>query len=523
MEKLDTSVNGKQFMQRQLVGDFVYCEAQGDFTLPDYLPEIRKIVRIDTTVIPSGKFIASNRAEFAGIVAYNLVYSDSEGKLASTSLSSDYEFSVPMPSEAGECCVVCDSMAESTQCRPIGPRKLSLRSSVKSSVHIYCSSAVECITDGELCLETLERPYSVMNTKCATSGEFTLSDIIDMDGYSPDTLRVNFTSADVVVREAHMQDGVVVCRGEAHVKCNVSPATGVPFTVTKKIPFEQIVPVSAHDECHCVAYGRCCFVNCSLEEAEQTCRIRVELGAELDVECMGNSAVTLVEDAYSTECKAIPSYKNAVFSTFVGCAMGNYSVGANRVRGADEDGIMTVIDTSASSSVKSISEKDGRAVIHGECRTETLVCRVVNDGESTEYMSCPYTFPFKLETDLRVGNDENIEYDCHVSTVMARARIEDDALFVDAELFTALRASKKQSVRTLDGVELDREDTLPDRIGKIVICYPDDGETLFSVAKKYRVGYRRLAEQNDIPDTLSATPNEAITLDGISHLIIPRS
>ena len=523
MEKLDTSVNGKQLMQRQLVGDFVYCEAQGDFTLPDYMPQIRKIVRIDTTVIPSGKFVASNRAEFAGIVAYNLVYSDEEGALASTSLSSDYEFSVSMPSEAGEYCVVCDSMAESTQCRPSGPRKLSLKSSIKSSVHIYCASAVECIADTELCLETLTHPYSVMSTKCATSGEFTLSDTIDMDGYTPDTLRVNFTSADVVVREAHLQEGAVVCRGEAHVKCNLSPATGVPFSVNKKIPFEQIVPISAPDARSCVAYGRCCFVNCSLEAVAETCRVRFELGAELDVECTANSTVTLTEDAYSTECKAIPSYKNAVFSSFVGSAMGNYSVGSSRPRGADEDGIMTVIDTSATSTVKSISEKDGRAVIHGECKTETLVCRVVNDGESAEYISCPYTFPFKLESDLRVGSDENIEYDCHLTTAMARARIEDDSLFVDAELFVALRASKKQTVRILDGVELDRNDTLPDRSGKIVICYPDDGETLFSLAKKYRVGYRRLASINDIPDSLADAPNETVTLDGISHLVIPRS
>ncbi len=523
MEKLDTSVNGKQLMQKQLVGDFVYCEAQGDFTLPDYMPQIRKIVRIDTTVIPSGKFIASNRAEFAGIVAYNLVYSDEEGALASTSLSSDYEFSVPMPSEAGEYCVVCDSMAESTQCRPSGPRKLSLKSSVKSSVHIYCSSAVECIADKELCLEALTRPYSVMNTKCATSGEFTLSDAIDMDGYTPDTLRVNFTSADVVVREALMQDSAVVCRGEAYVKCNLSPATGVPFTVNKKIPFEQIVPISAPDARFCAAYGRCCFVNCSLDDAEESCLVRFELGVELDVECTGNSFITLTEDAYSTECKATPSYKNAVFSTFIGSAMGNYSIGSSRPRGADEDGIMTVIDTSATSIVKSIGEKDGRAVIHGECKTETLVCRVVNDGESAEYISCPYTFPFKLESDLRVGNDENIEYDCHLTTAMPKARIEDDSLFVDAELFAVVRASKKQTVRIIDDVALDRNDTLPDRRGKIVICYPDDGETLFSVAKKYRVGYRRLACLNDIPDNLADTPNEAITLDGISHLVIPHS
>ena len=43
---------------------------------------IRKIIKIDTKAIPSGKFIGGSKAEFAGIVAYTVIYSDSDGKLA---------------------------------------------------------------------------------------------------------------------------------------------------------------------------------------------------------------------------------------------------------------------------------------------------------------------------------------------------------------------------------------------------------------------------------------------------------
>lgn len=523
MEKLDARINEKQTIQKEITGDFVYCDTQGDFTLPDYLPEIRKIIRIDTTVIPSGKFISANRAEFAGIAAYNLIYSDADGSLASTSLSSEYEFSVPITSDAGDCCVVADASSASTQCRLSGPRKLSLRTSIKNAVHVYCTSAVESvIDDSDTSLQTLEQSIDVMVTKCEGSEEFSLSDSITVDGYTPDNLHINFTSADVIVREARIQDGGVACRGEAYVKCNVSSAVGESFTLTKKIPFEQIVPLSAPNAQYCLAFGRCCFVNCSVAEAAESSVINIELGAELDVECVGNTSITLVKDAYSTECKALPEYKSQSYCTCVGAVMGNCSVDGSRRRSDDEDGIITVIDTSSEALVKSISEKDGRAVIHGECKTESLVCCVRGEGDEVEYMNCPLTFPFKLESDLRVGTSENIEYDCHIDTAMARARMENDTFCVDVELFFTLRASKKQNIQTLDRVQLDTEDKKPHSRGKIVICYPEDGETLYSVAKKYRVPYSGLAALNGIPEHYLTQPNEAITLDGISHLVIPR-
>ena len=57
--------------------------------------------------------------------------------------------------------------------------------------------------------------------------------------------------------------------------------------------------------------------------------------------------------------------------------------------------------------------------------------------------------------------------------------------------------------------------------GEIIIAYPDDNETLFSVAKRYRVCYEELARANGIPEEYVKSPNEKYTLDGISHLLIP--
>ena len=521
MEMLDAQTKAKQVMQKEISGEIIFCEAQGDFILPDYLPEIRKIIRIDTKIIPSGKFIGASRATLAGIAAYNLIYTDSDGKLAATSLSSDYEFSVPLPSEHGELYVVADGTLENTQCRLGGPRKLSLRTGIKNRVHVYSSGAVsEIVDEGAGDVKALFAIVDTMVTKCASSGEFSVSETVDIDGFSADSLHANFTTADLVVKEAKMSHDAVGCRGEIYVKCNISSEAGEVFTVMKKIPFEQIVNVPTENMQHCIAYGRCSYVNCSLVPNGEACALNIELGAELDVECCGNISLSLMCDAYSTELESAPVYKNESFSYSLGATMGNYTVDASRHRSEDEENIIAILDTRARADIKSVMEKEGRAVVCGECRVEALTSSAGRiDG--VEYGNSEIIIPFKIETELRVPRDEALSFDAHVEAVTPHARLEQDSISADAEIFLCVRASKKNTRRLLESVSFGGELKKDKRMGEVIVVYPEDEDTLFSIAKRYRVCYEELARENGIPEEYVKSPDEKYTLDGISNLLIP--
>ena len=269
----------------------------------------------------------------------------------------------------------------------------------------------------------------------------------------------------------------------------------------------------------CIAHGRCVFVKCTLSPSGEGCSLDAEIGAQIDVECVENKELSLTKDAYSSECGSTPSYKTEHFSRSLGCVMSNYTVGT-RYECEDEDALVTVLDTTGRAEVKNITEKDGRAVVVGECKINVLLSRAVQDSELAEYENKEVIFPFKLETELRVSDGTDIDYDCHVEAPMTRARVEKDGIYADAEIFLALRASKKTPYRLLEGIALDYEDKKCASRGKIVVYYPQDGDTLFSVAKKYRVDYFTLAEQNGIPKELAQSPDEPISLDGISHIII---
>ena len=83
----------KDFLRCERRGD-VYTETSADHSLPDYNGDVRRILYTNAAVHPSGSFENGDSVDFSGIVAYDIVYVDSENRINSASFSSDYDFTV---------------------------------------------------------------------------------------------------------------------------------------------------------------------------------------------------------------------------------------------------------------------------------------------------------------------------------------------------------------------------------------------------------------------------------------------
>lgn len=521
MDKINALSKKGAEIQKDLADETAVCECTGEFTLPDYLPEIRKIIKIDTKAIPSGKFIGGSKAEFAGIVAYTVIYSDSDGKLAATSLSSEYEFSANLPqSEITDMAVVACTDIENTVCRLSGPRKLTLRSTLKSKIHIYAKCVVNEIADDSARLESLTENILTCHTVCAASEEFNLSDVYDIDGISSDSVHVNYVQAELLVREARCGTDCIICRGDALIKCNCSCEDGEPFTVTKKIPFDRSLNADGaiSGDC-CISYGRCTSASASVSEnGTGGSVLNLDISAELEGECVRNENTSIICDLYSTECESSASYKDVAFTESLGAAIGNYSIDAQRPKTEEEFAVSSIIDSFGKAEVKEILQKDGRVYVVGECKIDLITSTPC--GDLCEYSSSCVVIPFKIESDLRINSD-NASFDCHAELVSSRGRLDSSTIGADAEVFIALRAAKTVTKRLIDNVTLNEGEKKEKCTDKITVVYPENTDTLFGIAKKYKVGYRELAALNELPESAISAPAEKASLNGVKLLLIP--
>ena len=505
-------------IERDEGGEVIFTESSGDYILPDYLPEIRKILKINARVIPAGKFISGGKAEFAGTVAYTIIYSDGEGHIIASMQNSEYEFSIPIPNDCAGASVCCDTAVDYVSYRLGGPRKISIRTTLKTKAHIICESL--CQSDGGSFgddVEELREAHYSMVTLCSASPEISLSDSALLDGYSADSVKIVYCDGKVFVREARAVAGGVVCRGEVIVKCIYSPEGGTAFSSVKRIPFEETVPVEgAQPTYNAVASGNCLSVDVSMSNGEGSTNVTYDVVFVIDVRCFTNSVINPVADMFSVKCDYDCKYDDLTVCRFGGSVLSNFTLDGSL---QDLKGEMprSIVDTEVKAEIKEVSVENGKAVISGVC-TVTVIATVAGDSPNTQYASFEGTVPFRYETDLKASLSSDFEY--RIEAVSSRSRIDTKGITFDTELSLWIKTSECSNVRMLEsatpvlGSEYEHE-------SGIAVVYPS-GKTLWDISKAYKVHPRDITELNGLGNEMLGNPAASYTLDDVNHVLIEK-
>ncbi len=520
---------GTQLLTHYEVGERIYGEAVGEYTLPDYQPEIRKILHIRAAVLPTGTYIGGQKAEFAGRVAHTVLYADAEGKAASVTLDTDYTFSAPT-GESGTYTAVADAVAESTVCRLGGPRKLSLRTRVRGTVCVGHEENVAPDIRGMgseadmASLEMWEETRDCMRLENASSGEFPLSTTRHMDGTGENT-RVVWAGGTLLVNECRVTAGGVNCRGDAWVRCILQEEGLPPCTVREKIPFEQFVPVDGMGEgADCVACGRVVMTDVTLVagEGEMNGTLGFDLSCEVDVLTVTPYTCSLTKDLYSTAYDMTCHHRHVDTVCSLGMAQGHYTVGGNRPRRECEaENATAVVDTDGRVEVERVGVEHGRVTVFGRVLA-TVIFAATDEGQDSLPLlsSCEVTCPFRVETDLRPTEESTPQFAVHVDLISARGRIEPNAIAVDGEIAVCLCAYACGESEILQSAEPDRSVAVERSGSRMYTVYPKEGDTLFSLCARYHKKRASVAAGNALAEDAVAISHLTHSLDGVHHLLL---
>ena len=117
----------------------VSVEVSSDFSLPDYQPEIRRLLSTRVSVLPPSDYVGNDNAEFSGELSYHILYVGSDGALYSATLNDSYGFSAPLEysaksTNADEVTLLAPVRADSVLTRVLAPRKINIRSKLHADV-----------------------------------------------------------------------------------------------------------------------------------------------------------------------------------------------------------------------------------------------------------------------------------------------------------------------------------------------------------------------------------------------------
>ena len=481
-----------------------------EFTLPDYVNEVRRVLTTRAQVLPESKYIADTQGgvslDFGGTVTYFVVYTDDEGKLCSTPLSSNYEATTILKSTPNDFFI--DTIVDSVTTRVSAPRRLTIKSRLKSRIFGYCETEMaESITPktnvDELYIERLGVTFDTIGVGSSSLQGIKVSDKFDTGALN--SLRPVLCDANVILKDVKSSNGSVSCRGEVSVKCLCESESEL-IALSKSVPiYEEIALDGASVGDSARATARCVSLSISSEESDQGAQIFFDVVCEIDCEALRNEQITLTKDAYSTKNPIEARYKDIEAYSLLKASNASLSVNEGVKKKSKE--ALEVVDAFVDPVFEKCDIKGNTACFIGRL-CATVIAKTTT--EDFEYVCESYDIPVKYECEITRSCDDMI---CRASfgACVTNAKYSDDKFMISAEVYPSVMALAKSSVGVLDSAILKKDTEFKRDASSVRVFFPKDGDILWEIAKKYHTTRDKIIEQNSL---------DGESLDGIKSIIV---
>lgn len=497
--------------ERTLAGTYS-CEAGGEYTLPDYTPEVRRVIRVDCDATVTGQYDTQDKTEVGGDVTYCLIYLDGDGALSSVTL--DGTFSCQIPGGEGVRMQVVPTV-DGVTCRLGGPRRVTMKANMTlRPIAVRSETLTEAETADLGECEILRRPLTVGETVFFEGEENDLTDSVKAE---PDS-RLLSVCGRVLVREAKAEVGAVRVRADLWMTALCADGSGTPYTVRGKIPVEETISEERLTPAFsAMAFGRCSACSASFANEEGSDRLVFDARVTLFGVAVNNEVVTPMCDVYALEYPISVSRAPVTGRYYPACLQGNCTVDGSMPLaelGLTEEAVP--LDSRGQASVTSCTADGAEVTMEGEIR---MFCLLGVPGDES-YAGATFRFPWKARMTAKEPLPAGAQLMPQVQVVGCHVRSDGQKLSADAELQLSCLATATNEIEAVDGITADTEHPFALRRGEIVAAYLEGGDSLWSVGKRYHVPLGGLADANSVPREALETPDLAQHLDGLSHLML---
>ncbi len=491
-------------------------EESHDFTLPDYLPEIRKMLRVTVSIDEPESYASASDVEFSGGLTYHVLYTGADGALWAADLPAEYGFSAPI--EADERCDLSMGVDAWADCSPellvtrvLSPRKLNVRCRMRAKACAFAYHSLEEQLSGSP-RGRVERLTGMTDSSLVLRGTARGVEVSDelFTESSDDALRVISGEGQVFVTEAVPEKDRVSLRGELVVRLltvsepvsmeGETKASTAPTVTVRRLPFAGAIELDGVDRYFdCRGFG----VPTKLTFTQEDGRVIIDATLTLTAECQKNARFAFTRDLFSTGAECETAYGDATLPFALRAANGNFTLSDSLP--LDGSGISAgdrILDVTGDLTADTVSESAGKTVFSGDAHFHILTKKT----ESDEYAFGEITLPFRYTADGASDGNKTLpsikESSVLLAPISIRARCDGERLQIDAEIAVSYRTAGETSVRMLKSARFS--DPLPHSRGRILLYYPTTSETLWDAARRYHVSPDVLAMENGMepsPDT----------------------
>lgn len=472
-----------------------------DFSLPDYCPDIKKILKCQICPQISSRNISGDKLYIEGNAGISLIYLDEESlSIRCCEHTSPFSVSINLKNSPQDAIILTKVKIEYVNCRAVTPRRLDIHGAFSIFTKVKCKKekSVVCDIDGEG-IEKKKTSTTCNNIIGLGQQYFNIEEVIDKGAKQPDIEYILKTSVNIELLDYKTLQNRVMINATANIK--VVYISDIEYsnieTLEHSVPISQIIDIEGvQDNCPC---------DVNLEVLNHSINIRPSDSDQnnlLSFECkIGASAVAYEEkevdvlsDVYSIDYESEPKYERVTLSSLLDKIEETYTLKSSIELG--DPGITELIDAGGDITNVKCFIKEGQINFEGKIN----VCILAKDGEEVPFYAERLV---EFEHGYRLKGEANSAF-CEDNVTLRSCEcrlIGRNTIEMIAELQVNANVYADNKYMSITDIFVDGEKPKEkDKKTAITLYYAEPGEELWDIARRYCTSVEKIKEENDIEE-----------------------
>ncbi len=467
-----------------------------EFSLPDYCPEINKILKCFCDVSVMSKSVIQNSAELGGQVSVCLLYEDADFKVNTFNYVSPFTKLVDLKgaSEGDDLLVTARPGLINTKAS--GPRKIEIHGSAMlniTAIRITETKVINSISDDYICQKTNE--YSYSRPHGFIEKNIYIEDDFNIGQTRPSIYKIIRTNVAPTVRELKQVGNKLIIKGDAKIDIlYLSEQNNMPISITQNVEFSHVAETgSLPENAKCFASGNVLSSEfrpkASLDGENKI--IAYEIKISVSVECYCDESISVVTDAFSCKYPAQAELNEISLEKYIMPLTENFVLKKNL--DFSDGQLAELYDVFCDAKIDYFS-------VDGDVLNSKGVVTIFIFGRNSEreavFIERNIDFEYRYEF-LEIAGEITCEPKINVVAINFSKGISDD-VDVAIELNINGNIFSKELVTALTDIKLDTENLLKEDSEIAAIIYFANGETVWEIAKHYGTSAQLICNLNGL-------------------------
>ena len=467
-----------------------------DISLPDYCPDIQRILKCQVTPCIASRNVSGDRLEIEGSYVVRVYYLDPSGSsVRCYATEGSYLSTVTLNQPVEQARVYATTRLEYINCRPTSPRRLDIHGAFSVCARVYGRSDTVIVTSldsdsmeqqcGELqcntCAGFSQQPFTVEDTLQLPSGKLPAETILR-------------TEAAVVLKTINPMQGQVMAVGEIRLGILYAPSEegANPERMDYELPFTQLL------DCDGMTEQSQCRVQITVSNVEtqvhsdfsgETTTFETHVRLLASVTAFAEKRMQILTDAYSRRFEVHITCKQKNLDSLQAILSDTYM---HRFTVACDSSLSKVLDLWCEPYTVTANVENGQVQFRGKL----TICVLALNQENTPFYferTSEFTCAKPLET---VG-----ETRCFADAVLLSLsyHLTGSEIEIGAEMQLTAEVYTVQPCKFITNVEEDESHPrTPDPNAVLCIYFAVEGEKLWDIARQYCTSVEAIREENGL-------------------------